>query len=289
MPCLSEDWLLLSCSPFVTVSSLSVRSSSLFCFIILTDILLDVLPSLSWCFVIYSLVFHHYALLLLTYLLSVQGTLRKLSILTWLLRVPLYLWDTTSLLMRLILSHLYELYLHCCVFCLFCIVLQDDCVVVSATHHLWFIFTEALMLTSDDALSDLFYLLMLACSRISGFRSCLVALLQIFIRSVLSYLIYSFPYFTAYLGLGVRAIWQAILEVLTRRQCLWLFIFVLAAGSHGGCKSFYGTIIKSSKKASGKGFVTNPHTVQLSRSYAHFFASRCSEHVPKILMSLRPD
>ena len=64
-----------------------------------------------------------------------------------------------------------------------------------------------------------------------------------------------------------------MLEVLTRRRCLWLFIFVLAAGSHGGCKSFYGTIIKSSKKASGKGFVTNPHTVQFESFLCSLFAS----------------
>ena len=61
------------------------------------------------------------------------------------------------------------------------------------------------MLTSDDALSDLFYLLMLACSRTSRFCSYLVALLLIFIRSVLSYPIYVFQHFIAYLGLGLCA------------------------------------------------------------------------------------
>ena len=45
-------------------------------------------------------------------------------------------------------------------------------------------------------------------------------------------------------------------------------------------RPFMATIIKSSKKASGKGFVTNPHTVQLSRSYAHFLQVPSSEHAP---------
>ena len=79
------------------------------------------------------------------------------------------------------------------------------CGCVRYTPLVIYFHTEALMLMSDDAISDLLCFLKLACSRISGFRSCLVALSRIFIRSVFSYPIYAFQHFITFLGLGLCA------------------------------------------------------------------------------------
>ena len=87
----------------------------------------------------------------------------------WLLRVPLYLWDTNPLLTRFISSLiLWDVYLHCCVFCLACIFMQVDCVVVSDTHHLWFIFTP--MLWGLCWMSDFWLALFVDASLLEVFR-----------------------------------------------------------------------------------------------------------------------
>ena len=103
---------------------------------ILFSVLYGVLPPLFRCFIhLFLLCFITFILLLLTCLFSYARYTEKAFMLC-LLRVPLYLWDTTSLLVRLIWSHLYEPHLHFCMLCLSCIVLLELYMVVSITHHL---------------------------------------------------------------------------------------------------------------------------------------------------------
>ena len=93
------------------------------------------------------------------------------------------------------------------------------------------------------------------------------------------FLHFTFPYFTAYLGLGVRATWQAILEVLL--EALFVFVYFSCCGRYHGIKTQKGHHYKSSKEASGEGSQSTPATFSPCRSYAH---TTCwsSEHVPKI-------
>ena len=171
-------------------------------------IFIDVLSSIMWCIVIhffsclgFALLHLWVALLILTCVLSVQGTLDELSLLC----VPLYLWDTTSLLVRLIWSHLHELHLHFCMLCLSCIVLQALYVVVSATHHLWFIFTLELSCLCQTLWFLIFFplLVLSAWIWVSFLFSCFYyGYLSV---RYLSHPIYLFQHFTAYLGLGLCA------------------------------------------------------------------------------------
>ena len=89
---------------------------------------------LHWCIVIYYVMYYHlllcfitFILLLLTCLFSYARYLEKAFMLC-LLRVPLYLWDTTSLLVRLIWSHFHELY---------CICVCFSCLVLSFRRFMW--------------------------------------------------------------------------------------------------------------------------------------------------------
>ena len=86
------------------------------------------------------------------------------------------------------------------------------CVIVTVIHHLWdmFIF-EVSVHIFDGVISDLTYLLMLACLKFSGFLFFLARLLRIVIRLVLHYFPFtvSAPYcFLLHDGVSVVDIYQ---------------------------------------------------------------------------------
>ena len=130
-----------------------------------------------------SLVFFHIHLVITNMSVKCARYPEKAFILC-LLCVPLYLWDTTSLLVRLIWSHLHEPYFHFYMLCLSYIVMQTLYVVVFATHHLWFIFTLELSCLCQTLwfLTCFLWLVLAAWIWVSCSRYLL--LLRIFIRSI---------------------------------------------------------------------------------------------------------
>ena len=186
MPCLFDClcWLL---DLVITSLSLTVRFSYLVMFCHLWfDILLSFMMFCHhflwlWCIVIYSLVFHHIALLLQTCLLKCARYSEKAFNIDLIASCSTLFVGHDCYIYTIVSPFPYLYYLAGCL-----------CGCVRYTPLVIYFHIEALMLMSNDALSDLFYLLMLACSRIYGFHCCLVALLRIFIRSVLSYPIYVF-------------------------------------------------------------------------------------------------
>ena len=185
-----------------------------------------------------------------------------------LLRVPLYLWDTTSLLVRLIWSHLHEpsfvfLYAFLVLYCL----AGALCGCVRYTPLVIYFHIGAFMLMSDALISDLFPLLVIA-AWIWISCSCYLLLLRIFIRSVPFSFDLPFSAFYCLLRTGIVC-WKSSLG---GNVCDCLFL-CLRQGFMGEVRPFMATIIKSSKKASGKGFVINPHTVQFESFLCSLFAS----------------
>ena len=122
-----------------------------------------------------------------------------------LLCVLLYLWDTTSLLVRLDWSHLHEplfalLYALLVLYCLAGVL----CGCVRYTPLVIYFHIGAFMLMSDALISDLFPLLVLAAWIWVSFLFSCFYYGYLSVR-YLSHPIYLFQHFTAYLGLGLCA------------------------------------------------------------------------------------
>ena len=162
----------------------------------------------------------------------------KFSIAIWLLRIPLYLWDTNSIPMRLILwcdcfmfhficvirvsfrclscLSFYEMYIHCLrfVWIVFLVGVLFDCMVVPDTHHMSVVIyfhTDNASTPMSDPISDLLCLLiasLLEVLPVSYFACFCYGLLSVR-YSFFSLLL--FPHFTAFLRTGVPIVsfWRA--------------------------------------------------------------------------------
>ena len=169
---------------FIALVCFALLSCSLSLLITLFSALFGVLPPLFRCFIhLCLLCFITFTLLLLTCLFS-YARYSEEAFMLWLLLVPLYLWDTNSILVRLIWSHHYEFHLHFCMLCLSCIVLQALYVVVFATHHLWFIFTLELSCLCRTLWFLTCFLWLVLAAWIWVSCSCYLLLIRIFIRFV---------------------------------------------------------------------------------------------------------
>ena len=140
-----------------------------------------------------------------------------------------------SLLVRLIWSHFHEPSLQFWMLCLSCIVLQALYVVVFATHHLWFIFTVELSCSWRTLWFLTCFLWLVLAAWIWVSCSCYLLLLRIFIHSVPFSSDLPFSAFYCLLRTGIVC-WKSSLG---GSVCDCLF-FKLAAGSHGGSKTYYG-------------------------------------------------